>query len=171
MFRPPFRLCSTLSFPYSNQLREEQYPINATVPKLPLHINFETLGTLKFNIFASMQAASEAPKQPGMGGGMGDLDEVKRMLITANPYGLVLTAVVTVFHMIFEFLAFSSDVKHWRKKDKDLVGVSLRSIITNVVIQVRYLNEVPDSDRKLTSIAHFSSSSCSTSTTARKRHP
>lgn len=36
----------------------------------------------------------------------------------------------------FEFLAFSSDVSHWRKKDKDLVGVSLRTIVTNVVVQV-----------------------------------
>jgi hypothetical protein len=39
----------------------------------------------------------------------------------------------------FEFLAFSSDVSHWRKKDRDLVGVSLRTIITNVVVQVRPL--------------------------------
>jgi hypothetical protein len=37
----------------------------------------------------------------------------------------------------FEFLAFKSDVGHWRKTDKNLVGVSLRSIITNVVTQVR----------------------------------
>jgi len=36
----------------------------------------------------------------------------------------------------FEFLAFKSDVGHWRKTDKNLVGVSLRSIITNVVTQV-----------------------------------
>lgn len=36
----------------------------------------------------------------------------------------------------FEFLAFSSDVAHWRKKDGSLVGVSLRTIVGNVIVQV-----------------------------------
>jgi hypothetical protein len=40
--------------------------------------------------------------------------------------------------MVFEFLAFSSDVSHWRKKDKDqdMTGISLRTIISNCVVQV-----------------------------------
>jgi hypothetical protein len=45
----------------------------------------------------------------------------------------------------FEFLAFSSDVSHWRKKDRDLVGVSLRSIVTNVVVQLIILLYLHDS--------------------------
>lgn len=32
-------------------------------------------------------------------------------------------------------LAFTNDVQHWRKKDQ-LVGVSVRSIIVNVFVQV-----------------------------------
>jgi hypothetical protein len=44
----------------------------------------------------------------------------------------------------FEFLAFKSDVGHWRKTDKNLVGVSLRSIITNVVTQVSSLGGVAE---------------------------
>lgn len=38
--------------------------------------------------------------------------------------------------MLFEFLAFSSDVSHWRKKDGDLTGVSLRTILTNCFTQL-----------------------------------
>merc|ERR1712072_1055179 len=36
--------------------------------------------------------------------------------------------------MIFELLAFKSDVGHWRSK-KDNVGVSVRTILSNVVMQ------------------------------------
>lgn len=59
----------------------------------------------------------------------GELDEVKRMLIETNPILLVTTFLVTILHTVFEFLAFSSDVSHWRKK-KELVGVSVRTILT-----------------------------------------
>jgi hypothetical protein len=50
-------------------------------------------------------------------------------------YLLGTTAIVSVLHMIFELLAFKSDVGHWRKK-KDNVGVSVRTILTNVVMQL-----------------------------------
>jgi hypothetical protein len=45
----------------------------------------------------------------------------------------------------FEFLAFTSDVSHWRKKDKDLVGVSLRTILTNCVVQLIIMLYLQDS--------------------------
>ena len=48
----------------------------------------------------------------------------------------------------FEFLAFSSDVSHWRKKDKDLVGVSLRTILTNCFVQLVVLLYLHDSSEE-----------------------
>lgn len=32
------------------------------------------------------------------------MDEIKRMLIETNPWLLIVTAVVSVLHMVFEFL-------------------------------------------------------------------
>lgn len=77
----------------------------------------------------SFKAASE---QQGMGA---DMDEFKRVLLETNPILLATTVIVTVLHMLFEMLAFKNDVSHWRNT-KSQVGVSLRTIITNVVVQL-----------------------------------
>jgi len=75
----------------------------------------------------------EAIKQQGGGTGA-ELDEVKRMLLDTNPWFLALTGLVSILHMVFEMLAFKSDVSHWRQR-KELVGVSVRTIIANVFVQ------------------------------------
>jgi hypothetical protein len=62
------------------------------------------------------------------------MEMFKEILIDSNSYLLALTAVVSVFHMIFEMLAFKNDVQHWRKK-KDNVGTSVRTILANVFMQ------------------------------------
>jgi len=72
----------------------------------------------------------------------------------------------------FEFLAFKSDVGHWRKTDKNLVGVSLRSIITNVVTQVRLRLGSVRYSFAVTDAPEFRNdrlSSCSTCSTAGNR--
>lgn len=121
-----------------HQLKENQVPINTTTPTLPLRVQFHPLSFFKFTIYASMGASLEAQATSGpMGGGGGsEMDELKHMLLETNPWLLAVTILVTLLHTVFEFLAFSSDVQHWRKKDKDLVGVSLRTILTNVFVQV-----------------------------------
>lgn len=108
------------------------------------------------------------------GGGGGELDGVKRILTDTNPILLVTTVVVSLLHMLFEMLAFTSGAtlfsqiqhdrfeltpnclqtsrtslrgsmartqadalkrSHWKNK-KELVGVSVRTIITNCVVQL-----------------------------------
>jgi hypothetical protein len=118
-----------------SQLKENQHPINSTTTRLPLRVQYHPLTFFKFTIYASMSASFDA--QTAQAGGTGaEMDEIKHMLLETNPWLLGTTILVTILHMVFEFLAFSSDVQHWRKKDKDLVGVSLRTILTNVFVQV-----------------------------------
>jgi len=57
------------------------------------------------------------------------------MLVETNPWFLGLTGLVSALHVLFEMLAFKSDVSHWRSQ-KELVGVSVRTIITNVFVQL-----------------------------------
>ncbi|KIK03153.1 hypothetical protein K443DRAFT_677001 [Laccaria amethystina LaAM-08-1] len=115
-------------------LRSHYVEINSTTPSLPLQITFQPMSFLKFQIFASMtHGFNEAAKQQGGGGA--ELDEVKRMLLETNPWFLGLTAIVSLLHVLFEMLAFKSDVSHWRQK-KEMVGVSVRTIITNVFVQI-----------------------------------
>lgn len=63
------------------------------------------------------------------------MDEVKRMLTETNPILLITTVIVSLLHMAFEMLAFTSDISHWRNK-KQLVGVSVRTILTNCFVQL-----------------------------------
>ncbi|KAJ9125361.1 hypothetical protein QFC22_000321 [Naganishia vaughanmartiniae] len=148
---------------YSNEfwhLRDALVPLTCSSDynpptELPLRVTYSPTSMFKFNLYAHMNAAFEQQAEAkaagaagplgASGGGGADLDELKKMLISANPYWLVITIIVTLLHTLFEFLAFSSDVSHWRKKDRDLVGVSLRSIVTNVVVQLIILLYLHDS--------------------------
>ncbi|KAF8760809.1 Cleft lip and palate associated transmembrane protein [Rhizoctonia solani] len=88
-------------------LKNSMNPINSTTPTLPLH--------------ATTSAA--------------EIDELKRMLTETNPILLITTVVVSLLHGLFEILAFKNDISHWKSK-KEMVGVSVRTIVTNVVVQL-----------------------------------
>ncbi|KAH5225352.1 hypothetical protein HBH77_016400 [Parastagonospora nodorum] len=123
------------------QLKKEMIELNDTVKTLPLNVDLKNLAHWKFNIFASMDeniksnAAAAAAGQSTPGGGDGtEMEMFKEILIDSNSYLLAITAIVSVFHMVFEMLAFKNDVQHWRKK-KDNVGTSVRTILANVFMQ------------------------------------
>ncbi|KAF1810024.1 cleft lip and palate transmembrane 1 [Eremomyces bilateralis CBS 781.70] len=122
------------------QLRDQMLEINQTVKQLPLNIQLSNLPNWRYTIFASVDEGMKATQYqaaqgnaPATGDGS-EFEEFKRILLDSNTYLLGLTFVVSVFHMIFEFLAFKNDVSHWRKK-KDNVGTSFRTIVANVVMQ------------------------------------
>ncbi|EJD01145.1 cleft lip and palate transmembrane 1 [Fomitiporia mediterranea MF3/22] len=127
------------------QLRSQNFEINETTSRVPLQIELQPISYFKFQLFASLGAGfNEAAKQQGSAS-MAEFDEIKRMLVETNPYFLMLTAAVTVLHSVFEMLAFKSDVSHWRKR-KELVGVSVRTIITNVFVQLVILLYLVDNN-------------------------
>lgn len=119
------------------QLKSQSFPVNETVPSVKLNVKLEPMGMQKFQIFATMdESFSQAANNP-MGGGAGasEFDEVKRVLLETNIFLLATTIIVTALHSIFELLAFKNDVTHWRNR-KDQTGVSIRTILTNVVVQL-----------------------------------
>jgi len=59
---------------------------------------------------------------------------IKEVLLDTNPWLLGTTVIVSIFHMLFEMLAFKSDISHYRNK-KNNVGISVRSILGNVFMQ------------------------------------
>jgi hypothetical protein len=128
-------------------LRENMLQISSANTSLPLHVTYQALSSMKFNIFSAMTQSMDAAAN-SQGGGGAEMDEMKRMLTETNPILLVTTVLVTILHMIFEFLAFSSDVSHWRKKDRDLVGVSLNTILTNCFVQLVILLYLQDTSEE-----------------------
>lgn len=137
------------------QLRSHMTELNETVKSVPLNINFYNMANWKYSILASMDegmkqqqsAAAFGTSNPNPAGGDGsEFEKFKEILLDSNPYLLGTTFIVSILHMIFEGLAFKNDISHWRKK-KDNVGTSVRTIITNVFMQlVIFLYLVDNSD-------------------------
>lgn len=57
-------------------------------------------------------------------------DMLRNMLLETNPYLLVITAIVSVLHTVFDILAFKNDISFFKNK-KSMEGLSLRSMIVN----------------------------------------
>lgn len=125
------------------QMKKDMVELNRTIPyeTLSMNIRLSTLANWQFSIMASMdegmketaRKAAQGQSTPGGGDGS-EMEMFKEILLDSNMYLLGTTAVVSILHMIFELLAFKSDVGHWRKK-KDNVGVSVRTILSNVFMQ------------------------------------
>ncbi|GAA5850633.1 hypothetical protein JCM8547_001937 [Rhodosporidiobolus lusitaniae] len=130
-------------------------PVNETTSRLPLRVDFHPTSHFKFQLLSTMDDAF-TKQSAATGGGGGELDEIKRMLTETNPLLLITTAVVSVLHMLFEFLAFTADIKHWRGK-KELVGVSVRTILTNVFVQTVVLLYLIDQMEETSWMIVFSS--------------
>lgn len=126
------------------QLKSHMTEMNTTHPidTLPINVNIATLNNWQFSIMASMDegmketARKSARGETTPGGGDGsEMEMIKETLLDTNPWLLGTTVFASVLHMIFELLAFKSDVTHFRKK-KDNVGVSVRTILSNVIMQL-----------------------------------
>lgn len=123
------------------QLRTHMTELNDTVQEVPLNIQLYNMASWKYSILASMDEGMKQNQQPGANpnplAGSGDgseFEKFKEILLDTNPYLLATTFGVSILHMIFEGLAFKSDISHWRKK-KDNVGTSVRTILANVFMQ------------------------------------
>ncbi|KAK3685045.1 cleft lip and palate transmembrane protein 1-domain-containing protein [Podospora appendiculata] len=124
------------------QLKTHMTILNETVKTLPMHIDLNNLAWWKFQTMATIDMSQkEAARQsaygnPIPGGSDGsEVEMIKEIFIDTNPILLGVTIVVSILHMLLEMLAFGSDIAHYRKK-KDNVGISVRSILANVFMQL-----------------------------------
>ncbi|KAJ1982076.1 hypothetical protein H4R34_001836 [Dimargaris verticillata] len=115
-------------------LTSQQSPINTTTPHLPLTLRFYPLSLFKYQLYITLE--DQMSRQMAMlGSGHGEFDEFKRMLVETSPWLLTITALVSVLHSVFDFLAFKNDIAFWKGK-KGAAGISVRAIVTNVGFQV-----------------------------------
>ena len=63
-----------------------------------------------------------------------DADLMRETLLETSPWLLGLTFVVSLLHMLFDFLAFKNDIQFWRKK-KSMAGMSVRTLAVNCFFQ------------------------------------
>ncbi|KAH9599083.1 Cleft lip and palate transmembrane 1 [Trypanosoma melophagium] len=116
-------------------LRDHLLEINATTATSPFNFTIivSSLPLWKFALYINFEQSMKQQQEMGLSRPE-DSDEIKRIFLETNPYFLGLTCMVTLMHMLFEYLAFSNDVKFWRNR-KDFKGLSLRTIVMNCYFQ------------------------------------
>lgn len=62
-----------------------------------------------------------------------DYDEYKRIWLETDPILFTVTAVVSMLHTIFEFLAFKNDIQFWNGKE-DVEGISVKTLYANIIM-------------------------------------
>lgn len=130
------------------QLKHHMNEINSTTEELELNLNIDFARFWKIQALVIFSdGLQQQQNNPSAGGGLTDgseIDAVKKILLDTNPYLLGITIAVSLLHSLLEILAFKSDISHWKNK-KDNVGVSVRSIVANVVQQIITLLYLIDS--------------------------
>ncbi|KAF0893191.1 hypothetical protein E2562_023213 [Oryza meyeriana var. granulata] len=115
-------------------LRDKLIALNETVEELPLHLEVGPISMTKWQIFLQMEQSFQVHRSYGS---MleGEADELKRVFLEGNPYFLGLTMIVSLFHSLFDFLAFKNDIQFWNK-NKSMEGLSAKSVVLNFVCQL-----------------------------------
>jgi hypothetical protein len=107
--------------------------INASRTELPLELAYSPIALWKWLMQTQMEQSWKMQESWGMAR-EGESDEVKRMLTETDPWLLGVTALVSILHSVFDFLAFKNDVAFWRN-NKSTKGISVRTIFINTLMQ------------------------------------
>ncbi|KAI8879677.1 cleft lip and palate transmembrane 1 [Backusella circina FSU 941] len=109
---------------------QDIYLVNETTSRLPLTIHLESLSLWKFNVYATLTKLQPDRSYYRIA------PETKQMLLDMDPsYMLSFTLITSCLYALFEFLAFKNDVTFWKNKH-DRIGISLHSMIINLVFQL-----------------------------------
>jgi len=121
---------------------DHYYPLNDTLTALPLDIVLGPQSMWKWQMFTQMEQSFQTQQEWGMAS---EMDEMKRVLSDTNPWFLGLTVVVSLVHMVFDFLAFRNDISFWKTR-KSLEGLSVRSVLVSFFCQLIIFLYLADSE-------------------------
>ncbi len=148
VYTPPIHMDET-------GLTSDMYmPLNDSVLYLPLHISIGPTSMPRWQLLRRLDE-SMAHLEDTLGSQKTDTDELRRLITDTKVSTLLITLIASSLHMLFEFLAFKSDVNFW-KKNKSLRGLSIRSLGADFVFQfIVLLYLVDDNASFLISVPAF----------------
>ncbi|MQL88990.1 hypothetical protein Taro_021568 [Colocasia esculenta] len=125
-------------------LRDKLIQLNDTVKELPLHLEVGPISMTKWQLFLQIDQSFQIHRSYGS---MieGEADELKRVFLEGNPYLLGVTMVVSLFHSVFDFLAFKNDIQFWNK-NKSMEGLSAKSVVVSFACQLIVFLYLLDND-------------------------
>lgn len=77
-----------------------------------------------------------------------DYDEYKRIWLETDPVLFSVTAIVSILHTLFEFLAFKNDIQFWNGKE-DVEGLSVKTLYSNIIMNFVITLYLFDNDTSL----------------------
>jgi hypothetical protein len=88
-------------------LRDKLTALNETVKELALNLEVSPISMTKWQLYLQIEQSFQVHRSYGS---MleGEADELKRVFLEGNPYLLGLTMIVSLFHSLFDFLAFKN---------------------------------------------------------------
>nr|CAB3231742.1 cleft lip and palate transmembrane protein 1-like protein [Phallusia mammillata] len=117
----PILYIDELSYVTSDLVRISK---NATT--MNLTVNYEPMSIGKLRFWVTMTMSMQAMKSLGFT--EKDLDDIKGIFTGTNLFFLGLTFLVSVFHIIFDFLAFKNDISYWKKRET-MTGLSFHTVV------------------------------------------
>ena len=118
--------------------------VNGTMKESVVDVSLEPVPMWKWQLQSGMETNQR--KQESFTGEEDDSNDMLRtMLLETNPYLLVVTAIVSVLHTVFDILAFKNDISFFKNK-KSMEGLSLRSMIVNAFFSLVILLYLADND-------------------------
>mmetsp|Transcript_35459 Transcript_35459/g.34497 ORF Transcript_35459/g.34497 Transcript_35459/m.34497 type:complete len:188 (+) Transcript_35459:783-1346(+) len=114
-------------------LKEDFVFINESLSELNLTLHFNTF-SMHYFVFQK-QFAAQREVHASWGIDSGDVDDIKRMFIEADPILLGITMVVSLLHTVFEVLAFKNDISFWKNKDS-MEGISVKSLYIQIGMSI-----------------------------------
>ncbi|KAH8054132.1 apoptotic process [Aureococcus anophagefferens] len=83
--------------------------VNDTIDALPLALSFAPLSFARWQLIARMEEGLQDQKED-FGFTDNDIDDVRRLIADTQTWLLAVTMLASVLHLLFEFLAFKSDI-------------------------------------------------------------
>lgn len=128
-------------------LTSDQYiPLNQTVDRISLKLSFGLMSSQRWVLLSHISSALESQKDIGFTDK--DIDDVRHMISNTSISLLAVTMLASMLHLLFEFLAYHSDVTFW-KENESLAGLSSRALLTDLISQVIVLLYLIESEASL----------------------
>lgn len=121
---------------------------NATAQnQFPVDVHFGLMSAPRWRFQFMMEHQIEAMAK-SFGEDSEDVVAMRDLFANTNSYLLLATMIVSVLHMLFEYLALKSDVQFWNKTDAETLKkfVSLRCVVLEILSNIVLLIYLYDQD-------------------------
>jgi len=115
-------------------LKEKLIPLNSTLSEVKLKLTYDSYWVYKYFMMKQFELSQTIGSTYGLQSEH-EYDLMKRMFLETNPYFLGLTLIVSFVHMIFEFMAFKSEIEFWKGR-QNLKGLSTNMLLYNFVSSI-----------------------------------